>query len=227
MTMAEEQMRWLNLDESDGLVECLLNGNQADILLEAAKEIDAGIEQVDLTPFWRLDASIGGIGGYCLPLRPFTNPFPGGIARELFRPVQYAAAEIEYHASELMAREAVQKSGMHLEAVTKYWVSKTTSPLNANHYRRLTLGESIAILKGSRVATSEVAEPLGSILNLYNLAKHEIPQDRDRMFTAGDALVAYVSSRILSTTILKPYYDEILCGIPEYEKKFPGLDTHV
>lgn len=229
MTMAEGQMlRTDLLEESDRLVECLLSSNQVEMLLQTAEGIAAGIENVDLTPFWRLDASIGGIGGYCLlpSLRPFGNPFSGGIARELFRPIQYAAAEIEYHNSELMARAGVWFSGMHLEAVTKYWVNKTTSPLNANHYKRLTLGQSIGILKDGTNAANEIFEPLDSILALYNPAKHKIPQDRDRMFTVGDALVVYVSSRILSTRILKPYYDEILHGIPEREKKFPGLNMH-
>jgi len=194
--------------------------------LQAAKKIDAGIENVDLTPFWRLDASIGGIGGYCMPLDPAQNRFAGGVARELFRPIQYAASEIGHYANGCMARDAVWYSGMHLEAVTKYWVSKTMSPLDANHYRRLTLGQSIAILKQGPNATNEIIKPLSNILTVCNPAKHEIPQDRDRMFTAGDALVVYVSSRILGTRILKPYYDEILHGIPECEKRFPGLNMH-
>ena len=220
------------LDESDRLVKWLLSGNQVEILLQAAERIAAGIGNddvdVDLTPFWRLDASIGGIGGYCLLrwMRPFENPFAHGIARTLFRSIQYAAAYIEHHNSELMARITVQYSGMHLEAVTKYWISKTTSSLNANHYERSALGQNIHILRNGPNATNEIFKLLETILTLYNSAKHEIPQDRERMFTVGDALVAYVSSRILSTRILKPYYDEILHGIPDHERRFPGLNTH-
>ncbi|MCE5193732.1 hypothetical protein LLF88_07375 [bacterium] len=216
------------MDESDRLAEYLLAGDQVEVLLQAAEEIAAGIENgglgTDLSSFWRLDASIGGIGGYCLPLRPFGNPYPGGIARGLFRPIQYAAALIEYHNSELMARSTVQFSGMHLEAVTKYWISRTISSLDPNHYGKPTLGSNIHILKNGPDATNEIFKPLDTILALYNFAKHEIPQDRERMFTIGDALMVYVSSRILSTRILRPYYDEILHGIPECAMKFPGLN---
>lgn len=232
MTVMEGQMLQTDLlDESDRLVKWLLSGNQAEILSQVAERIAAGIGSddvdVDLTPFWRLDASIGGIGGYCLLrwMRPFENPFAHGIARTLFRSIQYAAAYIEHHNSELMARITVQYSGMHLEAVTKYWISKTTSSLNANHYERSALGQNIHILKNGPNATNEIFKPLDTILTLYNSAKHEIPQDRERMFTVGDALVAYVSSRILSTRILKPYYDEILHGIPEHEREFPAINV--
>jgi hypothetical protein len=218
------------LDESERLVECLLSSSQLDTLLQTAEEIAAGIENpdldVDLASFWKLDASIGGIGGYCLlsSMRPFRNPFLGGIARELFRSIQYAAAEVWYHNGPNTARSTVWFSGMHLEAVTKYWVSKTTFPLNANHYERSSLGQNIGMLKDSSEGASEIFKPLDTILTLYNPAKHKTPQDRERMFTVGDALVVYVSSRILSTRILRPYYDKILHGIPEHERRFPGLN---
>ena len=231
MTTAEGQMLRTNLlDESGRLVEYLLSSNHVEILLQTAEGIAAGIENpdldVDLTALWTLDASIGGIGGYCLLpwMRPFQNPFLGGIARELFRSIQYAAAEIWYHNGPNTARSTVWFSGMHLEAVTKYWISRTTSPLNANHYKRSSLGQNIGMLKDSSEGASEIFKPLDAILTLYNPAKHKTPQDRERMFTVGDALVVYVSSRILSTRILKPYYREILRSIPDHEHRFPGLN---
>jgi len=233
MSLVEGQMLQTDLlDESDRLVKWLLSGNQAEILSQAAESIAAGIgnddADVDLTPFWRLDASIGGIGGYCLLrwMRPFENPFAHGIARTLFRSIQYAAAYIEHHNSELMARITVQYSGMHLEAVTKYWISRTISSSDANHCGKPTLGANIHVLKNGPDATNEIFKPLDTIRALYNSAKHDIPQDRERMFTIGDALVVYVSSRVLSTRILEPYYEEVLRGIPEREKKFPGLNMH-
>lgn len=76
------------LDESDRLVKYLLSAGQVETLLQTAEEVAAGIENpdldVDLASFWKLDASIGGIGGYCLLsyMRPFRNPFPDGTARE-------------------------------------------------------------------------------------------------------------------------------------------------
>lgn len=44
---------------------------------------------------WKEDQRIGGIGGYCMPQNPVKNPFPSGIKRELYRPLQYARAEID------------------------------------------------------------------------------------------------------------------------------------
>ncbi|HEX7607770.1 MAG TPA: hypothetical protein VF370_00415 [Candidatus Cryosericum sp.] len=220
------------LDESERLAEQLLSKNQVEVLSRTAEDITAGIEsadlKVDLTPFWKLDARIGGIGGYCMPLRPFGNPFPSGIARELFRPIQYAAAEIEYHGNPLTARESIRNSGMYLEAVTKFWVNRTSSILDTNRYKRLTLGQSIAVLKKRGLVTDGLAESLDASLVLYNQAKHAVTQreDRDRMFTVGDALVVYICARILGMRILKPYYDEILRGIPEYERDFPGVNMN-
>lgn len=219
------------LDESEKLAECLLSSDQVDTLLRTAEEIAAGIDNLDLdvdfSSFWQLDASIGGIGGYCLlsSMKPFRNPFLHGMARELFRPIQYAAAQILYHNGPNTARATVEFAGMHLEAVTKFWANKTSSVLDANHYKRLPLGNSIFILKKRGLVADGLAERLDAFLTLYNLAKHEVTQDedRDRMFSVADALVDYLSSRILSTRILKPYYDEILRGIPDYEKSFPGI----
>lgn len=122
----------------------------------------------------------------------------------------------------------MQFAGMHLEAVTKSWANKTSSVLDGNHFKRLPLGNSIFILKKRGLVADGLAQRLDVFLTLYNLAKHEVTQgkDRDRMFSIADALVNCLSSRILSTRILKPYYDEILRGIPEYERDFPGVNMN-
>ena len=222
------------LNESEKLAECLLSDDQVDTLLQSAEEIAAGIENLDLdvdfSSFWQLDASIGGIGGYCLlsSMKPFRNPFLHGMARELFRSIQYAAAQILYHNGPNTARTIVEFAGMHLEAVTKFWANRTSSVLDAKHYKKLPLGNSIFILENRGLVAEGLAESLDAFLTLYNLAKHETTHDdRDRTFSVPDALVNYLSSRILSTRILKPYYDEILHGIPEYQRDFPGLDSSV
>ena len=44
---------------------------------------------------WEMDKAIGGVGGYCMSPNPVINPFPGGIDRKLFSPLQYARSEIE------------------------------------------------------------------------------------------------------------------------------------
>lgn len=229
--MMEEHMpRTELLNESQRLAECLLSDDQVDALLRTAEGVAAGIDNpdtdVDFSSFWQCDASIGGIGGYCLLpfMKPFGNPFPHDIARQLFRPIQYAAAQIIYHNGPNTARATVEFSGMHLEAVAKFWVKKSSSVLDAKRYEKLPLGNSIFALEKQHLATDGLAECLDTFLVLYDMAKHEVTHDEERrMFSIPDALVDYLSSRILSTRILKPYYDEILHGIPDYEKNFPEI----
>ena len=58
-------------------------------------EIKTKKEKYSPEMLWQMDQKIGGLGGYCMPPDPKINPFPGGINRELFRPLQYARSEID------------------------------------------------------------------------------------------------------------------------------------
>ena len=55
---------------------------------------------------WKTDALIGGIGGYCMPANPVKNPFPSGVKRELYRPLQYARSSIDMCDVRIFARTA-------------------------------------------------------------------------------------------------------------------------
>lgn len=210
------------LPESMELSKRLLNSEQMEIIERAAKEVDDKPDAYELDFFWTFDSLIGGIGGYCMPFNPTVNPFPGGIGRTLFRPLQYAAADIEYEKdlwnNHRSARSAVNDSGQHLEAVTKYIIARTTSVLNPVRIRKLALGQSIHYLAENGTLSSGRVEQLERFTRLYNKSKHEVNQDeeRERQFYPSDALVAYVSARILGVELLKPYYPDLLKTLELY-----------
>lgn len=195
------------LPESIELANCLLNFEQKQIIERATKEIEDKPDAYDLDFFWRLDSSIG---GYCMPFNPTVNPFPGGIGRTLFRPLQYAAANIEWNKGlfniYVNARSAIEFSGMHLETVMKYVIQKTEPLLYIINYSKSALGKSINFLEQREKAPHGLTKPLKLCANLYNRSKHDTNQDeeRERLFLPEDALVSYISTRIFGVELLKP-----------------------
>jgi len=210
------------LPESIELADCLLNSEQKQIVERATKEIEDKPDAYDLDFFWKLDSSIGGIGGYCMPFNPTVNPFPGGIGRTLFRPAQYAAGDIECNKdlwnNYRSARSAVNDSGQHLEAVAEYLIARTTSILNPVRIRKLALGQSIHYLAENGTLPSDRVEQLEHFARLYNKSKHNVNQDeeRGRQFYPSDALISYISARILGKELLKPYYPDLLKTLEPY-----------
>ena len=210
------------LPESIELSDCLLNSEQKEIIERATKEIYDKPGAYELDFFWKFDSSIGGIGGYCMPFNPTVNPFPGGIGRTLFRPLQYAAGDIECNKdlwnNYRSARSAVNDSGQHLEAVAEYLITRTTSILNPARVKKSMLGKSIHYLAKNGTLSSGRVEQLEHFTRLYNKSKHEVNQDeeRERQFYPSDALVSYISARILGVELLKPYYPDLLKALKPY-----------
>jgi len=209
------------LPESKELLNILLTDVQKEIVERAIKEIKENPESYNIDFFWQMDALIGGIGGYCMSFDPRLNPFPIGIGRSLFRPLQYAWADIE-DGKEICnhARHTVQDSGLHLEWVVKYvaWeISNKIGRVNLS-IKKITLGQGIKMLEDREVLSINLIKPLDLFLKLYNKSKHEINQDeeRERLFSPADALIAYISARIIGKELLKPYFSKILKNIGEY-----------
>ena len=153
---------------------------------------------------WKTDASIGGIGGYCMPANPLKNPFPSGVKRELYRPLQYARSSIELCDIRIFARQVVENSGMHLEAVCRLFL-KNTNVLGGFRFQNSTLGKAVYKIEQEKVFDNCVIESLYDFVKVYNRSKHEINQDetKDRMFSAEDAVVSYFATRILGVIILQ------------------------
>ena len=218
------------LPESKELLNFLLTNAQKEIVGRAIKEIKENPESYNIDFFWELDASIGGIGGYCMQFNPTSNPFPSGIGRSLFRPLQYASSYIERNKDiHNNAKWVVLNSGLHLEAVAKYMIEKITSPINPARYKKFTLGQSTVELDKRKALPQHLIEPLKPFINLDNKSKHEVNQDeeRERLFFPADALIAYISARILGKELLKPYYSEILKSIEKYLDKLNGLNLNL
>jgi hypothetical protein len=218
------------LPESKELLNLLLTNAQKEIVGRAIKEIKENPESYNIDFFWELDASIGGIGGYCMQFNPTSNPFPSGIGRSLFRPLQYASSYIERNKDiHNNAKWVVLNSGLHLEAVAKYMIEKITSPINPARYKKFTLGRSIDFIKKKNALPTDIIEKLDLFLELYNKSKHDVNQDeeRERLFSPADALIAYISARILGKELLRPYCPEILKSIEKYLGRLKGLNLNL
>lgn len=153
---------------------------------------------------WKTDALIGGIGGYCMPANPVKNPFPSGVKRELYRPLQYARSSIDMCDVRIFARNVVENSGMHLEAVCRLFL-KNTNVLGGLRFQNLTLGKAVHKIEQEKIFDGYVIEALYDFVKVYNRSKHEINQDesKERMFNAEDAVVSYFATRILGVIILQ------------------------
>jgi len=218
------------LPESKELLNLLLTDAQKEIVERAIKEIKKNPESYNIDFFWELDASIGGIGGYCMSFDPTRNPFSTGIGRSFFRPLQYASSYIERNKDiHNNAKWVVLNSGLHLEAVAKYMIEKITSPINPARYKKFTLGQSIVELDKRKALPQHLIEPLKLFINLDNKSKHEVNQDeeRERLFSPADALISYISARVLGKELLRPYYPEILKSIEKYLGRLKGLNMNL
>ena len=220
------------LSESKELLNLLLTEVQKEVIDRAVKEIKENPENYNIDFFWKLDSSIGGIGGYCIEFNTTFNPFPAGLNRDLFRPLQYAWADIEVGKDIYShARHAVQDSGLHLEWVVKYVAWKTSNRIGRANLsiKKMTLGQGIKILEERKVLSFNLIRPLYIFLKLYNKSKHDVNQDeeRERLFSPADALISYISVRIIGRELLRPYDDEILKGIGENIKRLNGLNMNL
>jgi len=221
-----------SLPESEKLLNLLLTDSQKEIIERALHEIKENPESYNIDFFWELDASIGGIGGYCMQFNPTRNPFPTGIGRSLFRPLQYAASDIEIGKDVYFhARHAVQDAGLHLEMASGFVLYRADNRIGKFilQFKKLTLGQSINELTKRKLLQQHLIEPLKLFVELYNKSKHEVNQDeeRERLFSPADALIGYISARILGKELFKPYYPEILKSIEEYLDRLNGLNLNL
>ncbi|MPM10098.1 hypothetical protein SDC9_56422 [bioreactor metagenome] len=171
-------------------------------------------EKYKTDSLWITDQKIGGIGAYAMPPDPVMNPFPGGIERSLYRPLQYARTHIDICDIRMEARYVVQNCGMHLECVCRVLLSNYKVLANLR-FNNTTFGKSIQIIKGLNVIESNIIDALNSFSKVYNMSKHEVNQDenRGRLFNAYEAITAYYSARVLGVQLLRkinfPYSNNI------------------
>lgn len=121
------------LPETKMIYEQLLSDKQQCDIQAFLRELELKQGNYKTDILWKMDQKIGGIGGYCMPAHPTMNPFPEGPNRELFRPLQYARLRIDICDIRIHSREVVLYSGMHLEAVSRFFLGR----INAIRRRRL------------------------------------------------------------------------------------------
>lgn len=204
------------LPESKYIFDELLNEEQKNKIVIFLKELYEKKEQYETNIIWQMDQDIGGIGGYCMPSNPMKNPFPGGLNRELFRPLQYARSEIDICDIRMHSRQIVHYSGMHLEAVLKLFLKHRKTLRNFRFYK-LTLGKAAHEIAKMNVVDAKVIDVLFNFIVLYNKAKHEVNmfEERARLFAPSDAIVCYFSARIIGQVILEKMEYPISQGIYE------------
>lgn len=151
----------------------------------------------------KIDALIGGVGGYCLPSSSSRNPYPAGIERELYRPLQYAKEEIDFGYSRLNARYIIDMCGMHLEAACRLLLMN--SILDEFRFSNCTLGKAVHRIDKKKMLDGNIIQALYDFIQIYNRSKHEVNQDetRERLFSTDDAIVVYFATRILGVNILQ------------------------
>lgn len=181
----------------------LLCDSQKSIIEEFIKNVEEKGGKYETVDLWSMDRAIGGIGGYSMPSDPKLNPYPGGINRELFRPLQYVRSEIDICDIRMHARQVVHYSGMHLETVIRLFL-KNRKPMGNLRFFNSTLGKAAQQISKMNIFDDDLIDSLFKFVVLYNKAKHEvnINESRPRMFTIEDAIVCYFAARIIGQAIL-------------------------
>lgn len=167
------------------------------------QDFDNKDEKYKTDMLWEIDALIGGVGGYCLPSSSSNNPYPAGIERELYRPLQYAKEEIDLGYGRVNARYIIDMCGMHLEAACRLLVMN--SMLDEFRFSNCTLGKAVHRIEKKKLLDGNVIQALYDFVQIYNRSKHEVNQDetRERLFSTDDAIVTYFATRILGVSILQ------------------------
>ena len=167
------------------------------------QDFDNKDEKYKTDMLWEIDALIGGVGGYCLPSSSSNNPYPAGIERELYRPLQYAKEEIDVGYGRVNARYIIDMCGMHLEAACRLLVMN--SMLDEFRFSNCTLGKAVHRIEKKKLLDGNVIQALYDFVQIYNRSKHEVNQDETRewLFSTDDAIVVYFATRILGVSILQ------------------------
>lgn len=182
-------------------------------------------ENYETQNLWIEDQKIGGMGGYAIPPNPVKNPFPCGIERSLYRPLQYARSDIDLCDIRFHARYVIQNSGMHLETICRL-VLREYKVLGNLRFNNTTLGKSIQLIKKLNIFSEVIITGLENFDKIYNLSKHEVNQDesRERLFNAFEAITAYFSARVIGIVILRklcyPRSNEVYKIIKFQDKDF-------
>jgi len=147
--------------------DTILSENTKTTIIAFINEIVQFDGQYNCEKLWIADQEIGGIGGYCLPANPIRNPYPGGLERELYRPLQYERSEIEISDVRLHARYVVQMCGIHLESVCRLYL-KSRKSLGALRFGNITLGKAVQQMQAIKEIDFTIINGLFAYVKVYN-----------------------------------------------------------
>ncbi len=198
------------------LLNNLFDEDEIAVLKEIEDEITSNPVHYVIDKLWGLDRNIGGIGAYSMPANPVRNPLPRGIGRTIYRPLQYARANIEINNINDHSRYAIQNVGLHLEGLVKYIVKKERM-IGIMPSSKMTLGQAINKLHTKNHDERNLTN-LKYILGIYNMSKHGVNNDenRQRTFTPMDAIIFYLSSRKIGNSLLTNYREDLYMEIENY-----------
>lgn len=180
------------------LLDNLFSDEEGNLLIGFSQLLQA--DHLSLEEIWRYDQSLGGLGGYAMPSDPVRNPFnTWGAERNLFRSVQYAKSGFVYYPH--MPRNMIIDTGRSLEFTCKYILDKYSI---VSRFRNSDmLGRNLNHMYRKGLISDELLENCRLLASLYNIAKHEMTEERDRMFSTLDGVVAYFSLRKLHNRLLE------------------------
>lgn len=201
------------------LYNTMLSEEIKDCIVDFVSQLESAGDKYLCDKLWIADRLIGGIGGYCMPSDPMKNPFPGGLRRELYRPLQYARSEIECCDVRTHARYVIQMCGIHLESACKLYL-KSRKPWSRLGFRNITLGKAGQQIQALKEMDAAFVDGLFHYVKVYNRSKHEINQDdgKERLFNAMDAVVGYFAARLLGLHMLKAIGQDECFGVFEIAK---------
>ncbi len=190
------------MPEIQNLAETILSVKQIELIQSTLDNIKNNPKAYSIYEFNKLDESVGGVGGYCLPINPIYNPFPHNFIREVFRPLQYAYSDIFYGIIN-HSRFSVWMSGLHLESTVRI-ILKSKCFLGNLRYYNTTLGKAVFKLKQLNILPDSTIQALFAFIPVLNKAKHDINMDdsRARLFLPSDALFSYIIARILGLELI-------------------------
>ena len=184
------------------MLDHVLDDEQRRTVLTVVEAIERGGNGYDAASIVELDHRIGGVGGYCMSANRHVNHFHGQD-REMFRPLQYALIDIEDGFLGRFDRSIVEDGGIHLEAVGRVVLGETETFGKMRHARK-TLGQLAKPLRSSGIADVGAWDSFDCHVRLHNDAKHEVApfDERPHTFTTADALISFVSARIIGQQLL-------------------------
>ncbi len=165
---------------------------------------------------WKFDQTIGGIGGYCMPINPTICCFQGTEVRNVYRSYQYARSKIDMCDINYFAREVIRDSGLGLEFLLKLVLRRKSviDRIKIDFDVNVPLGALINRTEKKRWLDESTINELKMMLNCYNDSKHSINhKGRKRTFNTEDAIIYYLASRKIGIKLLKGLDTDLTKGL--------------